>query len=52
MGEERLPKLVLSWTSEDGHCRGRPKVTWRKTFKKDMQTNEQTDEDIESVAVN
>ena len=52
MGEERLPKQVLSWTPEGSRRRGRPKETWRRTMQRDIRTNELIDEDIESLAVN
>ena len=43
---------MLSWTPEGCCRRDRPKETWRRTIKRDMRTNELTDEDVESVAAN
>jgi hypothetical protein len=28
MPEERIPKLILEWVSEEGRKRGRPRKTW------------------------
>ena len=40
MSEERLPKQVLSWTTEDRRLRGRPKDTWRRTLQRNSGTLE------------
>ena len=50
MGEERLPKQVLSWTPEGSRRRGRPKETWRRTIQRDMNTHGLVAGDVERVA--
>ena len=52
MGEERLPKQVLSWTPEGSRRRGRPKETWRRTIQSDIRTKELNAEEVENVAAN
>ena len=49
MGDERLPKQVLSWTPEGSRRPGRPKDTWRRTIQRDMRTRGLGTEDVESL---
>ena len=50
MGDERLPKQVLSWTPEGSRRPGRPKDTWRRTIQRDMRTRGLGAEDVEILA--
>ena len=50
MGEERLPKQMLSWTPEISRRRGRPKETWRRTMQSDIRAKELNAEEVENVA--
>ena len=50
MGEERLPKQVLSWIPEGSRRRGRPNDTWRRTIQRDMRTKGLVAEDVERLA--
>ena len=50
MGEQRLPKQVLSWTPEGSRRRGRPNDTWRRTIQRDLRTKGLVAEDVERLA--
>ena len=45
-GQGRESKFVISWTVGGKRKRGRPKQTWRKTFKEDVERVEIPLEDI------
>ena len=49
MCEERLPKQVLSWTSDGSRHRGRPNYTWRRTIQRDLSTRGPVAGDVEHV---
>ena len=49
MGEEKLPKQVLSRAPEGSRCRDRPNDTWRRTIQRDMSTRVLVAGDVERV---
>ena len=48
--DTRHSKCVVSWTVGGKRKRGRPKQTWRKTFKEDLERVRIALEDAEEVA--
>ena len=52
MDDTRFPKQTMEWQPEGKRNRGRPRLTWKETLKKDLKKLDTTYDEAKAIAQN